>query len=144
MAHNILLRQADGHTKELASTESAAGVHTLHVVEVSPTTSTNSLSASTADEASRVVKASAGVLHGFVVRNKKTSSQWIQFHDASSLPADTAVPLFALEIGAGQQLAVDAAEGGIPFSTGIVICNSSTEYTKTIGSADCAFVVEYS
>lgn len=51
---------------------------------------------SSAYETSRVIKASAGTLYGFTVHNSLASTQFIQLHDASSLPADAAVPVVVI------------------------------------------------
>lgn len=96
---------------------------------------------SAALEASHVVKATAGVVFGFTVANTKASAQFIQFHDATSLPADTAIPATVFTVPASSSLAVDFGMRGMRFDHGIVICNSSTSATKTIGSADCFFAV---
>ena len=98
---------------------------------------------STALEASRVVKTTKGLLVGFTVYNSKASAQFIQVHDAAALPADTAVPAFVVEVAASSSRAVDFSPFGRQFTTGIVICNSSTFATKTIGAADCWFDVQY-
>lgn len=92
-----------------------------------------------------VVKASAGILYSAQGFNNKASSQYIQIHDASSLPADAAVPVAGLSIlvPATSQWAFDFGPRGRAFATGIVICNSSTLATKTIGSADCSFDAQY-
>ena len=96
----------------------------------------------TALAASLVVKADRGTLYGLTGYNNRSSSQFIQIHDATSLPADTAVPeiIFAVPATSPFSLNYDV---GREFQVGIVISNSSTAATKTIGSADCWFDVEY-
>lgn len=96
----------------------------------------------TALAASLVVKASAGVLLGFQGVNTSASPQYIQVHDAASLPADTAVPKMLITVPAGENFSLDLGRGRV-FTTGIVICNSSTAATKTIGSADCWIDAQY-
>src|SRR5437016_5927170 len=48
---------------------------------------------SSAYEASRVIKASAGVLFCVNGYNSKTSAQFIQLHNAASLPSEAAAPV---------------------------------------------------
>lgn len=81
-------------------------------------------------------------LAGLSGYNSKTSTQFIQIHDAASLPANTAVPVVVFEAAASSKFAIDFGPNGRTFDTGIVVCNSSTGPTKTIGSADCWFDVQ--
>jgi hypothetical protein len=96
---------------------------------------------STALEASHILKASAGVLYGVTGYSARTTSQFIQVHNTTTVPADTAVPIVVFFIPAGPvSFSWDApAQFGKFFSAGITICNSTTGPAKTLGSADCWF-----
>ena len=94
---------------------------------------------STAYETSHVLKASAGTLYEVSFYNSATFAQFYQLHNAASLPADTAVPVRIIKVPAGAFGSFDFGLRGRPFSTGIVITNSSTGPTKTIGAADSFF-----
>lgn len=97
----------------------------------------------TANAASLIAKAGAGILYGLTGYNAKTSTQFIQLHDSATVPADTAVPKVVFAVPASSNFSLDYGEYGKSFASGIVICNSSTEATKTLGSADCWFDVQY-
>lgn len=96
----------------------------------------------TANVASLIAKAAAGTLFGLTGYNAKTSAQFIQLHDSATLPADTGVPKVVFRVAATSNFSLDYRVGR-EFASGIVVCNSSTEATKTIGSADCWFDVQY-
>jgi hypothetical protein len=106
--------------------------------------------ASTVASSNMVVKSGVGKLFGFSVYNTNASAQFILMFDANSLPSDGAVPIGVFVAGAGGASAVvTGALGvyygstGIGFTRGIVLCNSSTAATKTIGAADCLFSAQY-
>jgi hypothetical protein len=93
-------------------------------------------------ENGRIVKGGEGVLVGFTVYNSSGSTQFIQWHDSAVIPAEGAVPEGFIPVEA----ATDRELNWIPgrtFRRGIVLCNSSTGPTKTIGSADCFFDAQY-
>lgn len=92
--------------------------------------------------ASQVIKATPGILyqlHGY----NSGAAQFIQLHDAASLPADTAVPELVQAIAATSNFVIDLGVYGKKFAVGIVACNSSTGPTKTIGSANCYISARY-
>lgn len=99
---------------------------------------------STAYEASHIIKNSAGTLYSIVGYNSKTSGQFIQLHNSTTLPADTAVPEVIFWVDGQSNFNYSSDKFGRFFSTGIVVCNSSTGPTKIIGAADCWFDVQYS
>ncbi len=92
--------------------------------------------------ANAIVVAGAHKFFGFTVNNTKASVQYILVFDAAVLPADGAVPAVSFTAPASS----DKGVVWIPARKmlgGIVICNSSTADTKTIGSSDCLFDVQY-
>lgn len=100
-------------------------------------------SSSAAYEASRVVKNTSGTLFGFTGYNSKVSAQFIQLHDATTIPAEGAIPVAVFTVGASSNFSLDFGVNGRTFKFGIVLVNSSTAQTKTIGSADVWFDGQY-
>lgn len=95
--------------------------------------------------ASLVVKSGAGLLFGISGFNNNAAAQFIQIFDAETLPADGAIPSVVIKAPANTtgNFSADWIFPGRFFSRGIVICNSSTAATKTIGAADCWFDAQY-
>jgi hypothetical protein len=83
------------------------------------------------------------VVYGFTAYNTKASAQFLNCFDASTLPANAAVPLFSFALAANSGVGFGFQPNGRQFQTGLVLCNSSTDATKTIGSADCFFDVQF-
>lgn len=90
----------------------------------------------TAYAASLVVAANPAVFYGCTGYNSLASDQFIQVHDAASLPADGAIPKISFKIRASDNFALDYDTRGRQFTNGIVICNSTTQNTLTIGAAN--------
>jgi hypothetical protein len=107
------------------------------------------ISATTAALASSlVVCAGACRLIGLSGYSNKAAAQFVQLFDAAGVPADGAVPVvvFAVGIGGGAAtgtFSVYYGSAGRWFDRGVVVVNSSTAATKTIGSADTWFDAQY-
>jgi hypothetical protein len=89
-----------------------------------------------------VVKTGPGLLVGFTVTNTSASSQYVLVFDATTLPADGTIPILAASVSAN----TTSTFNWIPGRThqhGIILCNSSTNTSKTIGSANCIFDVQF-
>lgn len=98
---------------------------------------------SAAYEASAVVKASSGTVHRISGYSSDANPVWIQLHNAASLPADTAVPLLTIYVGAGENFDFDLSEIGRFCDKGIVISNSSAGPTKVIDGATAWYNIQY-
>lgn len=145
---DVFLVDASGNNNDAthpAFVQLTAGTAVLGVVSLTPANSVGPTNAtSTALEASRIIKASAGNLWGVSGFNSKSSAQYIQLFNSATLPADASVPTIVIQVPASTPFSiVFNSVYGRAFSTGIVICNSSTLATKTIGSADCWFDAQY-
>ena len=139
----------DGQAVPQTSTDGAADVvvnggavgidPTLNAVTILPlpvAAAGPSNASNTALAASLIVKAGAGRLFRVNGTNTKVSAQFVQIHDSATLPAEGAVPKVVISVAASTPYTIDFGIYGRLFSAGIVICNSSTAATKTIGSAD--------
>ena len=92
---------------------------------------------------SLVVCTSPCLVFGFTVSSANAGSQFIQLFDTNAVPADTAVPTLVFPVSATSTIANAWVPYPRAFKQGCVICNSSTQHTKTIGSADCIFDVQF-
>ena len=94
-------------------------------------------------ENSRVVNSGATQLYGFAGVNTKASTQFILAFNRASIPANGAVPDVVLNAPASDNFWISWAPAWRNFSEGVVLCNSSTAATLTIGVADCWFDAQY-
>jgi hypothetical protein len=93
--------------------------------------------------ASKVIKGSAGSLKSLSIYNSGPA-QFILIMNAASLPANGVVTLLfpPIPVAAASVTVIDFPRA-LAASTGIVVCNSSTAPSKTIGSADCIFGAQF-
>lgn len=98
---------------------------------------------SSALQASLVVMTGPAYLTSITINNTNAAAQFIQLHDAVAVPADGAVPQVVFTAASAADKFVSYSLPGRYFLTGIVVCNSSTAGTKTVGAADCFFDVQF-
>lgn len=115
----------------------------VNVIGQSTSSTANSSAATTSLSNSLVIKASPGRLYQLTGVNTNTSPQYIQVFNSTTVPADTTVPILLAYVPASTNFSFDFGSIGRYFGTGIVVTNSSTAATKTIGSANCWFNAEY-
>ena len=97
---------------------------------------------STALQSSMIVKTGPGILYGLTVTSTKAASQYLLVFDAASLPADGAIPILAKSVPANDAVGFSWLPGRT-FLVGIVVCNSTTNTSKTLGLADCFFDCQF-
>ena len=93
--------------------------------------------------ASIIAKAAPGTGYYVTGHHSGLAAKFIQIHDAAALPADGSAPSIILLAAAASNFSFYFGTFGRYFSNGIVVCNSSTGPTKTIGAADCWIDVGY-
>ncbi len=98
---------------------------------------------SAAAEASSVIKASAGNLFGAYMVNTNVAVRYFQVFNSTTVPAEGTVPVLVFPVQPGSTFSFDTGKFSNYFTTGISVCNSSTLATKTIGTADSLFYVQY-
>lgn len=123
---------------EGASTDT--GVTAFAEYMSSSANATATLANSTALEAQRVVKASAGNI--FEISGYTTSAGFVQIFNSTTVPADTAVPIISFAVSANSNFS-RKFEKPVRFGTGISVCHSSTQATKTVSGNVAWFEVLY-
>lgn len=88
-------------------------------------------------------KTGVGKLFGFTATSTNVAAQFILLFDAASLPSNGAVPLAAYNVAATSSASGYWGTAGRAFTRGILLANSTTQGTLTIGAADCIFDVQY-
>ncbi len=82
-------------------------------------------------------------LVGFTATSTNAAAQFVQVHDANAVPANGAIPLFTFNVALVNSVTGYWGSMGRWFDRGLVLCNSSTQGTLTIGVADTLFDVQY-
>jgi hypothetical protein len=82
-------------------------------------------------------------LYGFTVTSTNVAAQFALVFDALAVPAAGSKPKFTVNVAAANSAGVYFGSVGRWFNHGIVICNSTTQGTLTIGAADTIFDVQY-
>lgn len=85
----------------------------------------------------------AGRFIGVLVSSTKAGAQFFQLFDSGTLPANGTVPIASVDIASTSSKGLFYGEMGRWMDRGIVLANSSTMGSLTIGSADCIFDVQY-
>jgi hypothetical protein len=93
-------------------------------------------------EASCVVKTGDGILFGFTVSNTNAAARFVMVFDSRTVPANGAVPIMAKSVPLGDAVGFNWLPGRT-FFAGIVLVNSTTQGSLTIGSADQIFDAQY-
>jgi hypothetical protein len=141
------LAQMGGQALAMGTGARSAGtqrvtVATDDLVPVTMAAPTNATSA--AYEASRVVKASAGTLWGLSGYNNKSTGQFLQIHNSTTLPADGVRRPCCCTCSRKARSPSTSARAGAPSPPASWCATAAPAPTKTIGAADCWFDVQFS
>ena len=92
--------------------------------------------------ASHVVIPSNVIIDGFSVYNSNAADQFLLLFEGGLVPGAGAVPLMAAKLPTKQASGFAFTPNGRFCENGLVLVNSSTDSTLTIGAADCFFDVQ--
>lgn len=93
-------------------------------------------------EKSAQVKSGPGIMYSVTLTNTNAAARFLQVFDATTLPADGVLPLFSRSIPTADSLTLTWTTG-VTFEQGIIVCNSTTAASKTLGAADSIFFVTF-
>lgn len=82
-------------------------------------------------------------LLGFTVSSTRASGQFIQLFDQNTVPGNGAIPIISMDILTAAAKGVSWGSSGRWMNNGVVVCNSTTQGSLTIGAADTLFDVQY-
>lgn len=140
LLERILLQENDSYALQLSTYGSAQKNLALPITDLSQTPLAYD---STVIEQGHVIKTTGGVLHILFGYNGRTTSQFIHVYNATTLPVDGAIPVISFLVTGTSNFSYDFGKYSKAFPLGIVVGNSSTQATKTAGSADCWFNILY-
>lgn len=103
----------------------------------------NTNATTTAYANSLVVKNTAGTLYMLTGFNSLNAAQWIHLHNSTTVPSTNSIPAITFYVAPLSNFSFDFGIYGRSFSTGIVVTNSTTGPTLTIGLANCWFDTQY-
>lgn len=90
-----------------------------------------------------VAKSGCSKLFGFTATSTNVAAQFIQVFDATAVPANGTVPLLTVNVAAASSAGAYFGAIGRSFDRGIVLANSTTQGTLTLGAADTIFDVQF-
>ena len=94
-------------------------------------------------ENARVCRIGPALVSGFHAHSTLDTAQFIMVFDASAIPADGAVTPMVWEVAGDSSRDVAWVPYPRGFRNGVVICNSTTNATKTLGAANTLFDVQF-
>jgi hypothetical protein len=89
---------------------------------------------------SLIVSAAPATLVDVTVQNVTATLKYVQLFNSATVPADTAVPDFVYQIAIDGHLVIDFSSLPEYFDTGVVVCTSSTDITKTLSATSDLFI----
>lgn len=107
-------------------------------------------------EGSKVITTAPCFVHRVEMANTNAATRYLQIFNNGSVPANGTAPSWPAPASAATFFAspiikpgtsispFDTGHSGVYFASGLSICNSTTQNTKTLGSADSFFYVWYS
>lgn len=117
----------------------SAGNLKVNVVAQGGNVTATSLFSNLGADATKNVKASAGVVYSLTCHNENASDRWVQLHNTATVPSSGGtVPIISFLVPTNSQLIVGEdffGSEGISFATGIAFAFSTTKDVYTAATA---------